>query len=128
MASLFGMTNGYEQVGETPAAYQPPGSRNKSNALDLKQLQEGIASAAQGAELLLDPTADQAGQRAPHHTWCHFAGHADPRVVRYASGTLKNIIVTLRNAGDDFAASDDTLDAVSPRCLLSVGVAPTPRS
>ena len=39
-----------------------------------------IAATAPGAELLLDPTADQAGQRAPHHTWCHFAGHADPKL------------------------------------------------
>ena len=39
-----------------------------------------IAATVPGAELLLDPTAAQAGQRTPHHTWCHFAGHADPKL------------------------------------------------
>ena len=41
---------------------------------------KAIAATAPGAELFLDPTAAQAGQRAPHHTWCHFAGHADPKL------------------------------------------------
>ena len=39
-----------------------------------------IAATAPGAELLLDPTAALAGQRTPHHSWCHFAGHADPKL------------------------------------------------
>ena len=41
----------------------------------------------------------------------------NPMVVRYASGALKNVIVTLRNAGDDFSASQDSLDAVARRTL-----------
>ena len=30
MASIFGMVNGYEQVGEKPAPYQPPGARSSN--------------------------------------------------------------------------------------------------
>ena len=41
----------------------------------------------------------------------------NPMVVRYASGALKNVIVTLRNAGDDYSASQDSLDAVARRTL-----------
>ena len=47
MASIFGMVNGYEQVGEKPAPYQPPGAKS-SNPLDLKGLRDGLTSAAQG--------------------------------------------------------------------------------
>ena len=47
MAGIFGMVNGYEQVGEKPAPYQPPGAES-SNPLDLKGLRDGLTSAAQG--------------------------------------------------------------------------------
>ena len=58
-----------------------------------------VAAIAPDAELLLDPTADRAGQRAPHHTWCHFAGHADPRLG-------PDRVLVLCDAGGGFAAVD----------------------
>ena len=39
-----------------------------------------VASAAPNTELLLDPNPAQAAAKAPHHAWCHFAGHADPKL------------------------------------------------
>ena len=91
MASLFGMTNGYEQVGETPAAYQPPGSRNKSNALDLKQLQEGIASAAQGIAEKVGASSSAAQKKMPDHhrppdtNWDQKPGRSTPGASAFQS-------------------------------------------
>ena len=39
-----------------------------------------VVAAAPGAELLLDPTAEQAASRAPDYDACHFAGHANPKL------------------------------------------------
>ena len=39
-----------------------------------------VVAAAPGAELLLDPSAEQAASRAPDYDACHFAGHADPKL------------------------------------------------
>ena len=36
-------------------------------------------------------------------------------LVRYAAGTLKNVLVALRTAGDDYTASAATLEAISRR-------------
>lgn len=91
MASLFGITNGYEQVGETPAAYQPPGSRNKSNALDLKQLQEGIASAAQGIAEKVGAASATAQKKMPDHhrppdtNWDQKPGKSPPGASAFQS-------------------------------------------
>ena len=91
MASLFGMSNGYEQVGETPAAYQPPGSRNKSNALDLKQLQEGIASAAQGIAEKVGAASSAAQKKMPDHhrppdtNWDQKPGKSSPGASAFQS-------------------------------------------
>ena len=91
MASLFGITNGYEQVGETPAAYQPPGSRNKSNALDLKQLQEGIASAAQGIAEKVGAASSTAQKKMPDHhrppdtNWDQKPGKSPPGASAFQS-------------------------------------------
>lgn len=91
MASLFGMSSGYEQVGETPAAYQPPGSRNKSNALDLKQLQEGIASAAQGIAEKVGAASSAAQKKMPDHhrppdtNWDQKPGKSSPGASAFQS-------------------------------------------
>ena len=92
MASLFGMSNGYEQVGETPAAYQPPGSRNTSKALDLKQLQEGIASAAQGIAEKVGAASSAAQKKMPDHhrppdtNWDQKPGKSTPGASAFQSG------------------------------------------
>ena len=39
-----------------------------------------VASAAPNAELLLDPNPSLVAAKAPQHDWCHFAGHADPKL------------------------------------------------
>lgn len=92
MASLFGMSNGYEQVGETPAAYQPPGSRTASKALDLKQLQEGIASAAQGIAEKVGAASSAAQKKMPDHhrppdtNWDQKPGKSTPGASAFQSG------------------------------------------
>ena len=39
-----------------------------------------VTDAAPNAELLLDPNPALVAAKAPNHTWCHFAGHADPKL------------------------------------------------
>ena len=39
-----------------------------------------VASAAPNAELLLDPNPTLVASKSPQHNWCHFAGHADPKL------------------------------------------------
>ena len=39
-----------------------------------------VASAAPNAELSLDPNPTLVAAKAPQHNWCHFAGHADPKL------------------------------------------------
>ena len=91
MASLFGMSNGYEQVGETPAAFQPPGSRTKSNALDLRQLQEGIASAAQGIAAHVGAATSRSQPKMPEHhrppdtNWDQKPGKSTPGASAFQS-------------------------------------------
>lgn len=41
---------------------------------------DAVASAAPNTELLLDPSPEQVNAKAPRHDWCHFAGHADPKL------------------------------------------------
>ena len=39
-----------------------------------------IANAAPNPELLIDPSPELVNEKAPRHDWCHFAGHADPKL------------------------------------------------
>ena len=66
MSSLFGLSNGYEQVGETPAPFQPPGTK-KSNPLDLAAMKEGIASAAQGLAKQVGVEGIKKQDKLPEH-------------------------------------------------------------
>ena len=78
-------------MGETPAAYQPPGSRNKSKALDLKQLQEGIASAAQGIAEKVGAASSAAQKKMPDHhrppdtNWDQKPGKSSPGASAFQS-------------------------------------------
>mmetsp|Transcript_12427 Transcript_12427/g.46393 ORF Transcript_12427/g.46393 Transcript_12427/m.46393 type:complete len:395 (-) Transcript_12427:48-1232(-) len=91
MASLFGMANGYEQVGETPAAFQAPGTRKKSNPLDLRELQAGIASAAQGIAAQVGAGSAGAQKKLPDHmrppdtNWDQKPGKASPGASSFQS-------------------------------------------
>ena len=41
---------------------------------------KAVSDAVPNSMLLLDPTAEAAAYEAPHHVFCHFAGHADPKL------------------------------------------------
>ena len=83
MSSLFGLSNGYEQVGETPAPFQPPGTK-KSNPLDLAAMKEGIASAAQGLAKQVGVEGIKKQDKLPEHlrppstTWDQKPGKGTP--------------------------------------------------
>jgi hypothetical protein len=83
MSSLFGLSNGYEQVGETPAPFQPPGTK-KSNPLDLAAMKEGIASAAQGLAKQVGVDGIKKQDKLPEHlrppstTWDQKPGKGTP--------------------------------------------------